>query len=58
MRHLKNQIKVEKVRLREGRRTFLEWEIPVLNINREYLMGGVARFKTRVEAFVEQILVS
>ncbi len=33
-------------------------DIPVLNIDREYLMGDVARFKTRVEAFIEQILVS
>ncbi|MHA1130564.1 MAG: 2-hydroxyacyl-CoA dehydratase subunit D, partial [Candidatus Helarchaeota archaeon] len=32
--------------------------IPVLNIDREYLMSDVARFKTRVEAFIEQILVS
>ncbi|MHA1264397.1 MAG: 2-hydroxyacyl-CoA dehydratase subunit D [Candidatus Helarchaeota archaeon] len=31
--------------------------IPVLNIDREYLMSDVARFKTRVEAFIEQILV-
>ena len=33
-------------------------DIPVLNIDREYLMSDVARFKTRVEAFIEQILVS
>ena len=33
-------------------------QIPVLNIDREYLMGDIARFKTRVEAFIEQILVS
>ncbi len=32
-------------------------DIPVLNIDREYLMSDVARFKTRVEAFIEQILV-
>ncbi len=32
--------------------------IPVLNIDREYLMSDVARFKTRVEAFIEQIMVS
>ncbi|MHA1798067.1 MAG: 2-hydroxyacyl-CoA dehydratase subunit D [Candidatus Helarchaeota archaeon] len=35
-----------------------ELDIPVLNIDREYLMGDVGRFKTRVEAFIEQILVS
>lgn len=32
--------------------------IPTLNIDREYLMSDVARFKTRVEAFIEQITVS
>lgn len=32
--------------------------IPVLNIDREYLMSDVARFKTRVEAFIEQLTVS
>ncbi len=31
--------------------------IPVLNIDREYLMGDIGRFKTRVEAFIEQLLV-
>jgi benzoyl-CoA reductase/2-hydroxyglutaryl-CoA dehydratase subunit BcrC/BadD/HgdB len=32
--------------------------IPILNIDREYLMSDVARFKTRVEAFIEQLTVS
>ena len=31
--------------------------IPVLNLDREYLLGDTARFKTRVEAFLEQIEV-
>ncbi|MBD3229140.1 MAG: hypothetical protein GF329_13210 [Candidatus Lokiarchaeota archaeon] len=35
-----------------------ELGIPVLSIDREYLMSDVARFKTRAEAFVEQIMVS
>jgi len=35
-----------------------EMDIPILNIDREYLMSDVARFKTRVEAFIEQIMVS
>jgi len=35
-----------------------ELNIPVLNIDREYLMSDVARFKTRIEAFIEQIMVS
>lgn len=34
-----------------------ELDIPVLSIDREYLMSDVARFKTRVEAFIEQIMV-
>ncbi|MHA1299234.1 MAG: 2-hydroxyacyl-CoA dehydratase subunit D [Candidatus Helarchaeota archaeon] len=32
-----------------------ELDIPVLNIDREYLLGDTARLKTRVEAFIEQI---
>jgi len=35
-----------------------ELNIPVLNIDREYLLSDVARFKTRVEAFIEQILIN
>ncbi|MHA1270871.1 MAG: 2-hydroxyacyl-CoA dehydratase subunit D [Candidatus Helarchaeota archaeon] len=31
--------------------------IPVLSLDREYLMSDIARFKTRAEAFIEQILV-
>jgi benzoyl-CoA reductase/2-hydroxyglutaryl-CoA dehydratase subunit BcrC/BadD/HgdB len=31
--------------------------IPVLSIDREYLLSDIARFKTRAEAFVEQIMV-
>ena len=32
-----------------------EHHIPVLNIDKEYLPGDVARLKTRVEAFIERI---
>ncbi|MHA1786121.1 MAG: 2-hydroxyacyl-CoA dehydratase subunit D [Candidatus Helarchaeota archaeon] len=32
-----------------------EYNIPVLNIDKEYLPGDVARLKTRVEAFIERI---
>ncbi|MHA1311112.1 MAG: 2-hydroxyacyl-CoA dehydratase subunit D [Candidatus Helarchaeota archaeon] len=32
--------------------------IPVLSLDREYLLSDIARFKTRAEAFIEQILVS
>ncbi|MHA1250889.1 MAG: 2-hydroxyacyl-CoA dehydratase, partial [Candidatus Helarchaeota archaeon] len=35
-----------------------EMNIPVLSLDREYLMSDIARFKTRAEAFIEQILVS
>jgi len=31
--------------------------IPVLNIDREYLMSDIGRFKTRVDAFIEQMMV-
>jgi len=31
--------------------------VPVLSIDREYLMSDIGRFKTRVEAFIEQIMV-
>jgi benzoyl-CoA reductase/2-hydroxyglutaryl-CoA dehydratase subunit BcrC/BadD/HgdB len=35
-----------------------ELGIPILNIDREYLMSDIGRFKTRIEAFIEQIKVS
>lgn len=30
-------------------------DIPILSLDRDYFLGDVGRFKTRAEAFVEQI---
>ena len=32
-----------------------EWNIPLLSLEREYMLGGVGQLKTRVQAFLESI---
>ncbi len=34
---------------------FREWNIPLLCMDREYVIGGVGQLKTRVQAFLETL---
>jgi benzoyl-CoA reductase subunit C len=34
---------------------FKEWNVPLLSMDREYVLGGIGQLKTRVQAFLETL---
>jgi benzoyl-CoA reductase/2-hydroxyglutaryl-CoA dehydratase subunit BcrC/BadD/HgdB len=37
------------------RKVLKEANIPLLNLDREYMLGGIGQLRTRVQAFIESI---